>query len=402
MSVAKHIACIGAGPAALYFAIMAKIADVSRVIDVFGRDPLDASSGWGVVFSDQTMETLLAADSVSCRDITGAFRRWDNVDVHYRGQKVSSSGHGFSGIARSTLLHILRDRAQTLGINLRYGLSAADTSANGYDLIVGADGVHSAVCEQHRAAFEPRITSGRNRFIWLSTAQVFDAFTFDFRETEFGWLILHGYAHAADASTVIIETSEDCWRLSGLDRATTNESLAFCQQLFAERLQGAALVADSRHRSTSQWVKFETKHCTRWHHDNVVLLGDAAHTAHFSIGSGTRMAMEDAIALVQCLAQQGTVTDALTRYQKVREPEALKIVNAARNRMQWFENVSRYTKFDPLQFTYSLFTGSQRISHGNMRLRDPQFVADIERQIATQAGLKSAVPPMFTPFSCVS
>ena len=397
MSAAKNIACVGAGPAGLYFAILAKLADSTRVIDVFERDAADVRSGGGVVFSDQTMETLLGADAATGSKFTRAIRRWDNVDVHYRGQKVSSTGHGFSAIGRNTLLRILRERAQTLDVNLHSGQTIIDPSSADYDLIVGADGVHSAVCQQYKANFEPSITAGRNRFIWLSTARRFEAFTFDFRETKFGWFILHGYSHAADASTVIIETSEDCWRRAGLAQASTDDSLAFCEQLFADRLDSAVLMADPRHRSTSQWVKFETKHCRRWQHDNLVLLGDAAHTAHFSIGSGTRMAMEDAIALAHCLEQQSTVQAALTHYQEIREPETLKIVNAARNRMQWFENLPRYANFDPLQFTYSLFTGSQRISHSNMRLRDAKFVRAIEQQIARNAGLHSVPPPMFTP-----
>ncbi len=401
MTSVRNIACIGAGPAGLYFAILAKQSDPARNIDVYERNLPEDKFGWGVVFSDQTMEKLLAADADSCHEISSAFQRWDDVEVHFRGRTIRSSGHGFSGIARDSLLQSLRRRARALGVTLHAGTRILRPEQwSGYDLVVGADGVHSDICQHYRQYFKPRIDTGRNRFIWLGTEHRFDSFTFDFRETERGWFILHGYCYDANASTVVIETSEKTWRDSGLDNLPVADMLAFCQRLFADRLQGKPLLCNPRHRSTSQWVNFEVKHCERWYHDNVVLLGDAAHTAHFSIGAGTRMAMEDAIALARCIDDGNAISTGLQRYQAEREPEALKIVNAARNRMQWFENVARYTGLEPVQFTYSLFTGSQRISHSNMRQRDPAFVASAEQHVASRAGIdaRPAPPPMFTPF----
>jgi anthraniloyl-CoA monooxygenase len=399
--IARRIACIGAGPAGLYFAILAKKTDPARHIDVFERNAPNDNVGWGIVFSDQTLETLHLADADTHAAIEQAFHHSDNVDVHYRDQHVRSTGHGFSGIARARLLDILRQRALALGVILHTESHfSVPEQWSGYDLVVAADGVHSKVREHYREHFRPQIETGKNRFIWLGTTHKFDTFAFDFRNTEWGWFVLHGYRYDNDASTVIVETSEENWRRAGLDRCSTEETLAFCERLFADCLGGDALMANPQHRSTSQWVRFERLHCKNWFHDNIVLLGDAAHTAHFSIGAGTRMAMEDAIALSGCIDHKPTIREALACYQTLREPEALKIVNAARNRQRWFENVARYTQLDPLQFTYSLFTGSQRISHSNLRLRDPLFTTAIETSVARSAGVdvSPAPPPMFTPF----
>lgn len=401
MPIAPRIACIGAGPAGLYFAILARKADPSRVVDVFERNAPGDTFGWGIVFSDQALEALQLADADTHRAITEAFHHWDDIDMYYRGDCLRSTGHGFSGIARSRLLDILRQRALTLGVTLHDGQGLNEPAQwSGYDLVVGADGVHSTVRERYREHFHPLAETGRNRFIWLSTPRKFSAFTFDFRNTEWGWFILHGYRYDEHASTVIVETSEESWRHARLDRCTTADTVAFCERLFADRLDGHPLIANPLHRSTSQWVNFERLHCERWHHQNIVLLGDAAHTAHFSIGSGTRLAMEDAMALARSLDEETSVEAALAHYQTEREPEALKIVNAARNRQRWFENVARYTHLEPLQFTYSLLTGSQRIGHSNLRLRDPGLVATLEMQIARNGGVYAspAPPPMFTPF----
>lgn len=399
------IACLGAGPAGLYFSILAKKADPARSVTVFERNPPGTTFGWGVVFSDSALETLRAADIETHAGISRAFRHWNDIDVYYRGSHWRSPGHGFSGIARARLLDILRQRAVELGVTLHDGHRIDETeSLSGYDLVVGADGVHSTLRERHRAQFQPLVKTGRNRFIWLSTSRKFDAFTFDFRNTKWGWFILHGYRHNENASTVIVETSDECWQRAELDKGSTAETVAFCERLFADRLDGNKLIADPQHRSTSRWVCFERLHCQRWYHAqdgaNIVLLGDAAHTAHFSIGSGTRMAMEDAIALAGCLNEEDAIKAALPRYQALREPEALKIVNAARNRMEWFENVARHAHLEPVQFTYSLLTGSQRISHDNLRQRDPGLVATLEMQLARAAWVYAspAPPPMFTPF----
>lgn len=399
---------IGTGPGGLYFALLAKKADPTRHIEVFERNAAGDTFGWGIVFSDQALDNLRAADAATHRAITQAFRHWDDIDVHYRGECLHTTGHGFAGIARTTLLDILRAGARELGVIVHDNDHIGSASRwAGFDLVVGADGVHSVVRAHGHAQFRPQVQSGRNRFVWLGTSHRFDAFNFDVRETAWGWFVLHGYRYANDASTVVIETDEATWRRAGLDGATTDASIAFCERLFAERLGGERLVANPRHRSTSEWTCFDRLHCERWYvangSDNLVLLGDAAHTAHFSIGSGTRLAMEDAIALARCLDAHPDVAEigtALASYQAEREPEALKIVNAARNRMQWFENLPRYTQLDPLQFTYSLLTGSQRIGHDNLRRRDPGFVAKVDAHIAQQAGVDATTPPppMFTPF----
>jgi anthraniloyl-CoA monooxygenase len=398
--IASRIACVGAGPAGLYFAILAKKADPARLIEVFEHNLRGETFGWGIVFSDQMLETLRQADAETYCAITDSFHHWDDVDIHFRDQHVRSSGHGFCGIARSHLLDILRQRALVLGVVLHDEHKIDGTQDwSGYDLVVGADGVHSKVRERYREQFRPQVDIGRNRFIWLGTSHKFGAFTFEFRNTEWGWFILHGYRYAADASTVVVETSEQSWHRAGLEHFSSAETVAFCERLFAEVLDGDPLIANPQHRCTSQWLRFERLHCERWHHDNIVLIGDAAHTAHFSIGAGTRMAMEDAIALARCVDGADNIHEALVNYQAEREPEALKIVNAARNRQHWFEDVARHTRLAPLQFTYALFTASQRISHSNMRLRDSKFVAAIETMIAKDSGMQAspAPPPMFTP-----
>ena len=393
------IACLGAGPAGLYFSILAKKADPASRVEVFERYPQDETVGWGIVFSDQALTSLRDADRETHDEIVAAFRHWDDIDIFLRGQHVRSRGHGFAGIARARLLDILRRRAIALSVNISYETTISEPSQwQGFDLVVAADGVHSAIRKRHAEAFRPSSSSGRCRFIWLSTSRKLDAFTFDFRETAFGWFTLHAYRYDEEASTVIIEVSEETWQKAGLHSCTTAQTVAFCEKLFADRLQGSPLVANPCHRSTSEWVTFEHILCEQWHHDNIVLIGDAAHTAHFSIGSGTRLAMEDAIALAKCIDEHPEVGSALECYQTLRQPEALKLVNAARNRMEWFESVARHACLSPLQFSYSLLTGSQRIGHESLRKRDPDYVASVERLVAVQSGVDKIIPPMFTPF----
>ncbi len=397
-----RVVCLGGGPAGLYFSILAKKADPSWDITVVERNRADSTFGWGVVFSDKTMDGFKDADVETHAAITQAFRHWDNIDVFFKGRRLTSGGHGFCGIARMKLLQILQQRAAGLGVKLQFETEVTDPEryAADYDLVVASDGVSSVTRRKYEEFFRPNIQVRQNRFIWLGTRKKLDAFTFDFRQTEFGWFTLHAYRFDAEWSTFIVETPETNWLKAGLDQMSADESIAFCEKLFAERLDGNELVSNAKHlRGSAVWLKFNRVFCERWYYKNIVLIGDAAHTAHFGIGSGTKLAMEDAMALSRVL-QGGArdVTGALHQYQAERETEALKLQSAARNRMEWFENVERYVHLEPEQFTYSLLTGSQRIGHANLKLRDSAYVRGVEEWFCKRSGVDAAVPPMFTPF----
>ncbi|GAB2180412.1 bifunctional salicylyl-CoA 5-hydroxylase/oxidoreductase [Denitratisoma sp. agr-D3] len=394
-----HIVCLGGGPAGLYFAALIKRADPSHRVTVVERGPADDTYGWGVVFSDQTLDGLAAADPESHAAIRDALVAWDTIDIHYRGQCLRSRGHGFTGIGRARLLRILQDRARALGVELRFNTEAEPPEKYAdADLIVAADGIHSAVRERYADVFQPDIAVGDCRYLWLGCDRPLDAFTFDFRETEWGWFSLHAYRYDRDHATFIVEAPQAVWQAAGLDQADSTRSLAFCSELFAERLQGGQLRLLPHHARGGAWLRFNRLVCRRWYHGNIVLLGDAAHTAHFSIGSGTKLAMEDAIALAAALQDEADVPAALARYQAEREPAVLRLQSAARNRQEWFEHVARYTGFEPLPFSYTLLTGSQRLGHENLRQRDPAYIAAVETDLARRCGLAQAVPPMFTPF----
>jgi anthraniloyl-CoA monooxygenase len=400
------IACLGGGPAGLYFAILAKKADPAADITVVERNRPTDTFGWGVVFSDKTMGGFRDADPETHAAITQAFRHWDDIDVHFKGRTFTSTGHGFCGIARIALLQILQRRAAELGVTLVFEREVTEPQryAADFDLVVAADGFASVTRKAFSDIFRPNIDVRHNRFTWLGSRRKLDAFTFDVRETPWGWFILHAYRFDADWSTFIVETPEDNWHRAGIDRMDTSESVAFCETLFADRLEGNSLVSNARHlRGSAAWLKFQRVLCDRWYHNNIVLIGDAAHTAHFSIGSGTKLAMEDAMALARVLGTRsgettGNIATALARYQEEREVEALKLQSAARNRMEWFENVERYVHLEPEQFAYSLLTGSQRIGHENLKVRDACYVRGVETWFAARTGIDRAVPPMFTPF----
>lgn len=396
------IVCLGGGPAGLYFSILAKKANPSWELTVVERNRADSTFGWGVVFSDKTMGGFKEADTETHAAITQAFRHWDNIDVFFKDQKITSGGHGFCGISRMKLLQILQHRAAGLGVRLQFEeeITDPDPYAREYDLVVASDGASSITRRKYEDVFKPNIQVRNNRFIWLGTRKQLDAFTFDFRETEWGWFTLHAYRFDADWSTFIVETPEKNWLKAGIDKLSTEASIAFCENLFAERLDGKRLLSNARHLSgPAVWLKFNRILCEKWHHQNMVLIGDAAHTAHFGIGSGTKLAMEDAVALARVLSN-GTnpVSAALEQYQAEREVEALKLQSAARNRMEWFEQVERYVQLDPVQFTYSLLTGSQRIGHENLKLRDSIYVRGVEEWFSKRSGIERLVPPMFTPF----
>jgi anthraniloyl-CoA monooxygenase len=380
-----------------------KKANPSHDITVIDRNAADNTFGWGIVFSDKTMDGFRDADEQVVNEIEANFHHWDDIDVHFKGCKITSGGHGFCGIARLKLLQIFQKRATELGVTMLWEQEIADPDiyAKEYDLVVGADGVFSTTRAKHEAHFNPRIDLRTCRFIWLGTKKKLDAFTFAFKQTEFGWFNLHAYRFNEEMSTFIVETPETTWLKAGMDTFEADQSIAFCENLFADLLDGNKLISNARHlRGSAMWLKFNRVLCERWHKDNIVLIGDAAHTAHFAIGSGTKLAMEDAISLAKVLnSSEGTVPERLARYQAEREIEALKLQSAARNRMTWFEDIERYVHMEPEQLAFSLLTSSQRVGHANQKLRDPKYVESVDTWFAQTCGLPAKpIPPMFTPF----
>ena len=426
------VVTVGGGPAGLYFAILMKRADPSHEIVVLERNGPDDAYGWGVVFSEQTLETLRAAEPETYAEIAGAFVRWDDIDVHVKGTVVTSGGHGFAGVARRTLLQILARRAGELGAELRFRTDVRDDAdlpqlgLADADLIVAADGVNSAVRRHHADAFGPDLDVRHARFVWLGTTRLFDAFTFLFVENSHGVFQAHAYRFDARHSAFIVECDERSWRAAGFERLDVDATVAACTRLFAPWLDDHPLLANvAPHQRAQPWQRFTRVTNAHWHAGNVVLIGDAAHTAHFSIGSGTKLAMEDAISLARELNAgvwgRGSgvsvnapdprpptpdprldLERALQAYEVARKTEALRLQNAARNSMEWFENVRRYIHLPPQQFAYSLLTRSQRVGHENLRVRDERYVAGVEQWFAERAaGARSSrtvPPPMFTPF----
>lgn len=396
------IACVGGGPAGLYVAISMKLRDPSHQIELFERNPEGVTFGWGVVFSDQTVDNLLANDAVSGRVIADEFAHWDDIDVRIHGQTVRSGGHGFIGIGRKRLLEILTARARELGVILHFERECSpDLDAwSDYDLVIAADGINSRIREAHADRFGVDVQERANRFVWLGTPKTFDAFTFAFEKIEAGWIWAHAYRFADDCSTFIVECSEQTWAKAGFDRMSQEETIAECERIFARQLDGAPLISNASHlRGSAAWLKFRRIICQRWDYDKFILLGDAAHTAHFSIGSGTKLALEDAIKLAKVLNRPGIDrATALAEYQAERNLEVLKLQNSARNSTEWFETVERYLDFEPWQFAYSLMTRSQRISHENLRERDAEWLAATEEAFWQRAtGEAKRAWPMFAP-----
>jgi anthraniloyl-CoA monooxygenase len=392
------IAAIGGGPAGLYFAILMKKANPSHEVTVYERNLPYDTFGWGVVFSDQTLENLKGGDEPTQRRIVSSLARWDNIDVHFKGHVISSGGHGFCGIERKHLLNILQERAEELGVRLVFNTQISNPQEVGeVDLIVAADGVNSRIRTLYSEDFRPTIQAGKNKFVWLGTHKSFDAFTFIFVETRFGWFQAHAYRFDGATSTFIVETREETWQRAGLEGADTAATIDFCEKLFADWLDGCPLMANSRHLRGSDWLNFSLVSNQRWIKDNLVLVGDAAHTAHFSIGSGTKLALEDAIALAQACTEEECIPAALAKYEAERRISVLRIQSAARNSTEWFENVARYASLEPPQFAYTLLTRSQRISHENLRLRDKNYVAGMESWLSKREHT-STKAPMFLPF----
>ena len=402
-----RIVCLGGGPAGLYFSILMKKADPACDITVIERNQPDSTFGWGIVFSDKTMDGFRQDDPEVVAEIERNFHHWDDVDVFFKERRIVSGGHGFCGIGRLKLLQIFQTRARELGVNLKFETEFKDPDdySREYDLVIGSDGVNSTTRSKYESHFNPRIDVRKCRFIWLGTKKKLDAFTFGFKQTPWGWFNLHAYQFNEEWATFIVETPEETWLKAGIDKMDPDQSIAFCEKLFADMLDGSRLVSNARHlRGSAVWLKFNRVLCERWFKGNIVLLGDAAHTAHFTIGSGTKLAMEDAAALVRVLnSTEGDVPTRLARYQAEREIEALKLQSAARNRMTWFEEVERYVGMEPEQFAFAVLTGSQRVGHANQKLRDPAYTEGLDRWFAERCGVPTLpgatpVPPMFTPF----
>ena len=404
-----RVVCLGGGPAGLYFAISMKLRDPAHDIVVVERNKAGDTFGWGVVFSDQTLANLRANDPVSAATIEAEFAHWDDIEVVVGDHVERSGGHGFIGIGRKRLLNILQDRARALGVRLAFETEFDDDLSRwaDYDLIVAADGVNSRIRTAYADRFDVDIETRANKFIWLGTSRLFDAFGFLFEKTDAGWIWAHAYRFDETRSTFIVECSEDTWRGLGFDTMDQAAAIATCERIFARHLGGEPLLTNAAHlRGSAAWINFRRVLCGRWSFDNVVLLGDAAHTAHFSIGSGTKLALEDAIKLAEVMSRPHVADSrtglaaALEEYREERHVEVLKIQNSARNSTEWFETLDRYIGFDPKQFAYSLLTRSQRVSHENLRLRDRDWLTDVERWFAGRAGINdgTAAPPMFTPY----
>ena len=390
------ISCIGGGPASLYFAILLKKRRPEAEIDIYEQNRADDTFGWGVVFSDETLGNFEEQDPESYRRIRENFAYWTDIDTFYGGAKVTSTGHGFCGLARKKLLLLLQERCRELGVRMHFehAVDDIDALAADSDLVVAADGVNSRVREHYAEAFAPELDWRKCKFAWFGTTKEMSAFTFVFKETEWGLFQVHAYPFEEGRGTWIVECREETWRAAGLDKLDEQESAAFCRELFSEHLDGEELLTNR-----SIWRTFPTVRCGSWRHQNVVLLGDSAHTAHFSIGSGTKLAMEDAIALADAVAgEPGSIDRALEVYEDARRIDVLKVQRAAQTSLEWFENSGRYLQQSPERFVFNLMTRSKRITHDNLETRDPELVAKVDRVVAEENGAATDTPPAFLPF----
>ncbi|MGR3510914.1 MAG: bifunctional salicylyl-CoA 5-hydroxylase/oxidoreductase [Sulfitobacter sp.] len=396
--------CLGGGPAGLYFAISLKLRQPEAQVTVIERNKPDDTFGWGVVLSDETLDNLAQNDPESANEIRSQFAYWDDIALHHHGQVIRSSGHGFCGIGRKTLLLILQDRARGLGVDLQFETEARPASdyMADYDLVVACDGLNSKTRIEFEQTFKPDIDVRKCPFVWMGTHQKFDdAFTFIFEKTEHGWIWVHAYQFDDDTATFIVECSQKTFDAFGFGSMSQQDSLAICEEIFSDHLDGHKLMTNASHIRGSAWIRFPRVLCENWSHRNVVLLGDASATAHFSIGSGTKLALESAISLANHVTQDADLETAFAKYEDARRLEVLRLQSAARNSVEWFENVERYLDLDPVQLNYSMLTRSQRISHENLRARDPDWLAGAEAWFMGQAGVTDvhdARAPMFAPF----
>ena len=405
--------CIGGGPAGLYLGISMKLRDPSHQVTVVERNKPHDTFGWGVVFSDQTLDVLNLNDRISADAIAESFAHWDDIEVHFRNRRIRSGGHGFCGIGRKRLLNILQERCRELGVQLDFEVEVDDDTFDRYrassDLVVASDGLNSRIRQRFAQDFKPHVDNRKNKFVWLGTKRLFKAFTFIFEELPEGWIWAHAYRFDKDTSTFIVECSQETWTALGFDSMEKEECVAACERIFAPWLEGEQLISNAAHlRGSAIWLNFPRVSCDKWHSDNMVLLGDAAHTAHFSIGSGTKLAFEDAILLADLLHTGKSREEALDDYQQQRSLEVLKLTSAARNSTEWFEHMERNEHLEPEQFTYSLLTRSQRVSHENLRLRDSKWLGEVERWFAQEAlaagwiadndHSNNNLRPMFVPY----
>jgi anthraniloyl-CoA monooxygenase len=403
-----RIAVIGGGPGGLYFAALARQLAPGDDITVWERNAPDDTFGFGVVFSDETLGGIEHADLAIYQAMEREFARWDDIDVHVKGKRITSGGHGFAAMNRRRLLQILQARCGELGVTVHFRAEAPPAAqlAASHDLVVAADGVNSVTRARHAAAFRPDLDVRRCKYMWLSTDLVFDAFKFYITPTPHGVMQVHGYPYDATGSTFIVEMHDDVWRAAGFDRLAAGglppgqsdeASIGRIRELFADVLDGHAV-----HANNSRWISFTTVRCERWRHRNIVLLGDAAHTAHFSIGSGTKLAMEDALSLAACLHEQPGADAALAAYEAERRPVVASTQRAAQASLEWFENIGQYLHQEPEQFAFNIITRSRRVTHGNLRTRDPEFAARADAWFAGHErrrgmGTGEVVPPMFQP-----
>lgn len=394
------IHCIGGGPGGLYSAILLKRALPDARVQVYERHKRDETFGFGVVFSDATLDELHDADPEVNESIQKHLSHWDDIHVFYRGEKIVSTGHGFCGFGRKKLLSLLQERCERLGVELHFETEVTSLQQfHGASLVVASDGINSSTREARMDHFNPQVDVRPNRFVWLGSTAPLDAFTFYFKENSSGLFRVHAYRYAEERSTFIVECTDATWRAAGLDAADEKETLAYCENLLKTELNGHRLISNN-----SVWRAFPTISADKWHHGNVVLLGDAVHTAHFSIGSGTKLAMEDAIALRDALLSHPSIPDALAAYEQARRPGVESLQRAAKASLTWFEETERYMQLEPLQFAFSLLTRSLRVNHENLWLRDPRLMRDIDAWVSVKAEAQSGrpvpeqTPPMFTPF----
>lgn len=390
---ALKVAVIGGGPGGLYAAVLLKRLDPWREITVWERNAPDDTFGFGVVLSDETLGGIEHADPTVHRALQDEFVRWDDIDIVHRGRTLTSSGHGFAALGRRRLLEILHGRCASLGVRLRFRTQAPPAAelAATHDLVIAADGVNSRTRETHADVFRPTVDTERCRYIWLAADFAFDAFRFEIAETGHGVMQLHGYPFSPTASTVIVEMREEVWRAAGFDTLDERRSTEQCAKIFADALGGRALRANK-----SSWTAFRTVVNERWSHGNTVLIGDAAHTAHFSIGSGTKLAVEDALALAACVEEQRDLPAALAAFESERRPVVESTQRAAAASLRWFEELATYTDQPARQFAFGLLTRSRRVTHDNLRLRDATFTGAVEGDFGCEPG----TPPMFTPSGC--